>query len=466
MRLSTTLLFILLSRREGAAESGMFSLAMTFVLLFSQIAYWGMDQILTREVSRNHALAPQYLGNFILIRLLLSLLLFGAMVVLVLAGLKYPPYQAAVVLTAGITIIFDSVNNLCHALYAAFEMIRYQAAIRFLVGGLQIGFGILMLWLGGGAWSLALVVTGANFIALIANLVIVYGRFPHPLWRIQWQAWIPQLRGMFPFVLIGVFNTIEYQVDTLLLEQSQGTAAVGIYNAATAILYGLLLLPQAYRTAVFPVLSRLYLTHNARFVWVYQKSFKYLLMISLPLALAIGLAAQPLMQLLYTSDFDAAAPVLQVLLIAFVVNMINVPGARALIVANFQRWVAPLQGVTMALNIGLNLLLIPRLGVMGAAWARVGSAVVYFVVTFALTYSHVVRCRLTSGLWQIGLASAGLVAATLIVNSLGWWWGLAALAGVAAYGGIVLLARAIAPDEWQVLRDIWLHQRRRISVLR
>lgn len=466
MRLSTTLLFILLSRREGAAESGLFALALTFVPLFSQIAYWGMDQILTREVARNRTLAAQYLGNFILIRLTLSVLLFSGMVVFVLAVLKYPPYQAAVVLVAGVTVIFDSVNNLCQALYAAFEVIRYQALTKFLVGGLQIAVGGLVLLKGGGALALAIVVTIANCIALVVNSLIVYRRFPHPIWRIQWQAWIPQLRGMFPFVLIGVFYTIEYQMDTLILNQLQGPSAVGIYNAATAILYGLLLLPQAYRTAVFPVLSRLYLAHNERFVWVYKKSFKFMLLISLPIALAIGLAAYPLIQLLYTADFNAAAPVLQVLLIVFVVNMINVPSARALIVANLQRMAAPLQGITMTLNIGLNLLLIPRLGVMGASWARVGSAVVYFGVTFMLADSQVVRCRLTSGLWQISLASVGLVVVTLGANALNWWWGFAAIAGLATYVGLLFLARGIASDEQLVLREIWLHQRRRISVLR
>jgi O-antigen/teichoic acid export membrane protein len=466
MRLSTTILFIVLSRREGATESGTFALALTFVPLFSQIAYWGMDQILTREVARNHALASQYLGNFILIRLSLSVVLFGGMVILVLSVLQYPPYQAAVVLVAGITIIFDSVNNLCQALYAAFEVIQYQALTKFLVGGLQIAVGALVLFKGGGALALAIVVTSANFIALLVNLLIVYARFPHPMWRIQWRAWIPQLSGMFPFVLIGVFYTIEYQMDTLILNQLQGPSAVGIYNAATTILYGLLLLPQAYRTAVFPVLSRLYLAHHERFVWVYQKSFKYLLLISLPIALAIGLAAYPIIQLLYTSDFSAAAPVLQVLLIVFVVNMINVPSARALIVANLQRWVAPLQGVSMALNIGLNLLLIPQLGVMGSAWARVGSSVVYFVVTLILTHARVVSCRLTSGFWQIGLASLGLIIVTAGMTALGWWWGLAAVIGLAAYGLILILMRGVTSDESVILREVWTHQRRRIAFLR
>ncbi len=456
----------MLSRQQGAEESGTFALAMTFILLFSQVAYWGMDQVLTREVARNHALASQYLGNFILIRLTLSLTLYGVLLILVQVGLKYPPYMAAVVIIASITIIFDSVSNLCQALYAAFEMIRYQAVTKFIVGGLQMAAGGLVLWRGGGALGLAIVVTLANFTAFVVNLLLVYRRFPHPVWKFKWRDWIPQLSGMLPFVFIGVFYTIEYQVDTLMLAQLQGTDAVGIYSAATAILYGLLLLPQAYRTAVFPVLSRLYLTQGERFVWTYQKSFKYMLLIALPLALTIGLMAYPLIQLLYTSAFVAAAPVLQILLIVFVVNMANVPSARALIVTNHQRWVAPLQGGSMVLNIGLNLWLIPSWGAMGSAWARVGSAVVYFLVTLILTQWRVVPSRLTNGLWQIGLASMALIIVTVGLNALGWWWGLSACAGLAAYVVTLVLARGISTDEYAVLREVWTHQRRRIAILR
>lgn len=456
----------MLSRQQGAEESGTFALAMTFILLFSQVAYWGMDQVLTREVAHNHALAAQYLGNFILIRLALSLTLYGVLLILVQVGLKYPPYTAGVVLIASITIIFDSVNNLCQALYAAFEVIRYQAVTKFFVGGLQVAGGSLVLWSGGGALGLAVVVMVANLVALGVNLFIVYRRFPHPSWKFKWRDWIPQLGSMLPFVFIGVFYTIEYQVDTLILAQIQGADAVGIYTAATAILYGLLLLPQAYRTAVFPVLSRLYLTQRERFVWAYQKSFKYMLLMAIPLALTIGLIAYPLIQGLYTSTFVAAASVLQLLLIVFVVNMVNVPGARVLIVANRQRWVAPLQGGSMVLNIGLNLWLVPALGVMGAAWARVGSAVAYFVVTSILAQGRVVPCRLTNGLWQIGLASLALLITTLGLNALGWWWGLSACAGLAAYSAMLVLAHGISADEYAILREVWAHQRERIAISR
>ena len=134
--------------------------------------------------------------------------------------------------------------------------------------------------------------------------------------------------------------------------------------------------------------------------------------------------------MLYKSGFDAAIPVTQILLAAFVLMMVNVPSARAMVVANLQRWIAPLQGVTMLLNIGLNLVLIPRLGVLGPAWARLASTGVYFIMTLILTQRCVVNCRLSDGVWQIGLAGLVLIGATLGSTAIGLPWAISGLIGL------------------------------------
>ena len=239
------------------------------------------------------SVAPHYLGSFILIRVILASALYIAMIGLVLVGFRYPPDQASTVLIAGVSVIFESVTNLCLALFVAFEQMRYQALTKFIVGPLQIAAGVGVIVLGGGARELAMVVTGASLLSVVINLSVVYRRFPHPAWVIDWRAWLPQLRDMFPFVLIGVFYTIEYQADALVLAQLENSTGVGIYNAATTIFSALLMLMAAYRLAIFPVMSRLFIANRSRFVWIYQKSFKYLLLASLPIALTIGLAAAP-----------------------------------------------------------------------------------------------------------------------------------------------------------------------------
>ena len=454
-RASTAILFILLSRQQGADESGLFALALSYVTLFSQVAFWGMDQILTREVARDRSLAAHYLGSFILIRVTLASALYIAMIGLVLAGFRYPPDQAAAVLIAGVSVIFESVTNLCLALFVAFEQMRYQAVTKFIVGPLQIAAGVGVIVLGGGARELAMVVTGASLLSVMINLSLVYRHFPHPTWVIDWRVWLPQLRGMFPFVLIGVFYTIEYQADALVLAQLGNSTAVGIYNAATTIFSALLILVAAYRLAIFPVMSRLFVTNRPRFVWVYQKSFKYLLLASLPMALTIGLAAAPGIRLLYKLGFDAAIPVTQILLVAFVLMMVNVPSARVMVVANLQKWIAPLQGVTMLLNIGLNLALIPRLGVLGPAWARLASTGIYFTVMLILTQRCVVNCRLSDGLWQIGLASLALIGATLGATAIELPWVVSGLIGLAVYPIVLLITHAITADELSIFREIW-----------
>ncbi|MGC9358693.1 MAG: oligosaccharide flippase family protein, partial [Anaerolineae bacterium] len=73
---ANTLVFILIARRLAVNEVGVYSLALTYSIIFVQVASWGLDQLLTREVARHREKTERYWINFLLIRLVLSLLTY------------------------------------------------------------------------------------------------------------------------------------------------------------------------------------------------------------------------------------------------------------------------------------------------------------------------------------------------------------------------------------------------------
>jgi O-antigen/teichoic acid export membrane protein len=438
-RASNTLLLILISRRLGAAEGGIYALALTYALLFTQLSFWGMDQLLTREVAKDRAAASKFTGNFILIRGIVSLTLLLLMVVVVTGVVGYAPRTSTVIIIMGLSIITESISNICQALFFAFERMEYATAVGSVVGTLRLLGGTLALVAGGRVEAVVITLSVSSLIGLVLNLGIVYWRFPRLTWRLYVRFWFSQLRTALPFVLIGIFYIIEFQNDTLLLSVFKSEADVGVYSAATTVLFALALLPQAFRTAIFPVMSRLYAESSPTLAVVYEKSFKYLLLVSLPVAAGLALSADTVVHLLFSSGFEASAPVLRVVIWTFVLLMINVPSARMMVVANAQDVLALFQGLSMGLNIGLNLMLIPRMGPIGAAWARVGSTGLFVVLGAAYTYwklNHwhpfkVVTCPIVALLAMMGIArllggfgdviaiGGGLVGYTVVVLVLG-----------------------------------------------
>ena len=179
-------------------------------------------------------------------------------------------------------------------------------------------------------------------------------------------------------------------------------ASVGVYTAAATIVTALALLPQGIRTAVFPVLARRFRQDPASIGTVYLRVFKHLLVMALPIAAGISLLAGPIIDLIYPQEFEAAASVLRILVWSIVFYSLNILNSRVLIINNDQRLIARYLVVSLALNAALNVLLIPRLGLNGAAIAKVVASAAVF------TQSEMATRRILSmpPLWRVSMRPA------------------------------------------------------------
>jgi O-antigen/teichoic acid export membrane protein len=129
--------------------------------------------------------------------------------------------------------------------------------------------------------------------------------------------------------------------------------------------------------------------------------------------------------------------------------MINVPSARLMIVANGERAQAIIQGLSMVLNIGMNLLLIPMLGAVGAAWARVGSTGLFVLLGLGYTFVKLHRWNpIRVVMWPLAAVIVMLLigSALLRVSEI-----LAVGAGLVGYGLLVWVSGIFPRDERAVL---------------
>lgn len=454
-RASNTVLFIFVSRRLGATEGGTYALALTYSLLFTQLSFWGMDQLLTREVARDRAVASKFLGNFIIIRTIVSLALFLAMVVLAKGVMGYAPRTSTTIIIVGLGIVAESISNICQALYFAFEQVRYSTMVGIVVGLLRLGGGSLVLLAGGRVETVAAVLFTSSMVGLALNLAIIYRHFPRPAWRLNFQFWLSQLKTIMPFVLINTFYIVEFQNDTLLLSAFRSEKDIGIYNAATTVLFALALMPQAFRVAIFPVMSRLYATASPALATVYEKSFKYLLVVSLPVAAASMLSADTVVRLLFRSGFEESAGVLRIVIWTLVLLMINVPSARMMVVANAQGMQALFQAFSMTMNLGMNLTFIPAMGATGAAWARVSSTSLFVALSAVYTWRKLYRWNPFQVMVRPLIALAAMIVLGQLLRGLGLNDLVATCGGLIGYAALVWWSGVISHDERATLAQLF-----------
>ncbi|MBL4692231.1 MAG: polysaccharide biosynthesis C-terminal domain-containing protein, partial [Magnetovibrio sp.] len=179
-----------------------------------------------------------------------------------------------------------------------------------------------------------------------------------------------------PYLLIGVLTAVMNQSDVLMLGTMLGSAAAGLYTPA-AKLAQLALFPMlAIRSRAAPLMARLYAENDLKELQ-HQMNMTTIVSTLSGVVLVGGLilCAEPLLKL-FGPDYASAAPVLIVLALGMLVFAMTGGIEVFLIFGPFERITVLIYALVVALNLTLNLILIPDFGVIGAAYATAITVIV------------------------------------------------------------------------------------------
>ena len=205
--------------------------------------------------------------------------------------------------------------------------------------------------------------------ALLALLVI--GRKTH-LRRIRWDRrfFLVILKKSAPFALLVLLMASYNRLDPILLRRLATDADAGIYAGAFRLLDALTMVCYLVSVPLLPVFSRLCREDNGgELTGTLRLVFWPLMLFAVGSAVACSLLAEPLMQLFYHEGYAPYVPVFRVLIFGLVPIGITYIFGTLLTAGGRLRQLNLLATATLAINIAANLLLIPRLGAVGSAWA-------------------------------------------------------------------------------------------------
>lgn len=166
----------------------------------------------------------------------------------------------------------------------------------------------------------------------------------------------------------NVLSFINYRADLFLVNLLLSPAAAGVYVIAIQLAERIWMLSQSASVVALPRLARLQ-ADSGDTTRVTSLVTRWVLHLSLLVALVVALLARPLIGLLFGEEYVAAATAIVWLLPGIVLGgaariLANDLAARGRPELNMYTAI-----VVVAVNVGLNLLLIPPLGIAGAALA-------------------------------------------------------------------------------------------------
>lgn len=355
-------------------------------------------------------------------------------------------------------VVTTTLKNINLNLYRALERVRVRSVIDFCSAMVELGLILAILHLGRGLREvlLAMVIVGA----VVVTATTIHARGMVGFSTPSREMVVSSLRYGIPLIPAGVSMWILDRADRFLLSQFLDQTAVGIYSAH-CVIGGLILYFQVpLQMTLVPKVMQLWEKDRSSAETYLALSFRIFAILAMFFAATIPSLAPSLFRLL-ANETIARGSSLNVLLIAVGTSFwgLAVVETCVLYAANRTRTIGALTMGCAAVNIGVNVLLIPRLGVTGAA---IGT-----VVAYGLTWAAYALAGAQTAAVQRGGASLLRAAVAAVPVALGVWLiradsvlGLIFTPVVAAMAFVVLLVAtgAITSAE-RALVTSWLRAR-------
>lgn len=374
---------LLMVRYLSKSDYGAFAYALSVVSIGSSVVLFGLDKAVARFVpiyhehkdySRMFGVMLMALGSIFLIGLTLVLVVFGFQEVINNEFISDPMALSLLLIVIVLSPI-EALNNLFQGTLAVFAKSRAIFVRRHLLGpSLKLGAVLLVILLGKDVYFLAGGYLVGSLLGLAVHLGIVIqvlrgeGLFANfDLKRIQFP--FRQIYGFStPLLTTDVVLILRTTLVAVLLQYFGNTTDVAAFRAVVPVAGLNSLVMQSFKYLYTPLASRLY-AHNdqAGINDMYWKTAIWITLLTFPIFVVSFSLAQPLTVLLFGERYADSGIILALLSLGYYFNAALGFNSYTLRVYGKVRFIVAVDILTAALGLGLNLLLIPRYGAMGAA---------------------------------------------------------------------------------------------------
>lgn len=362
-----------IARYLGPVQFGQYSYALAFITIFSMVGALAADANVIRDVVREPSARGEILGTATFLKFLGGLM--GAALctgtIIVLRPEDAVAKWLVIILAAG--IMFQAMETI--ALW-----FQSQVQSKYTVWAKNIAFIIMA------SVKVALILLNAPIVAFawaglaeallsMLALIVVYHVSGQ---RIStWMLDLPRakvlLRESWPLLISALTAVLYLRMDVVMLGEMHSEAAVGIYGAATRISEAWYFIPMALVASLQPSIIQAKEHSEELFQARLRNVYNLMSALSISVATVVTLFADKLVVLLFGQSYEAAGAVLVVHVWAAVAVSLGAASSQYLIVENLQKISMYRTTIGLMCNLGLNLLLIPKYGALGAAVATLVS---------------------------------------------------------------------------------------------
>lgn len=422
------LLIALLTRTLSIEGYGIYSLLFVTVSLLSVFFRFGFVQYITSKIPG--------LNEEDRVRSIISLLAFSSFLLLIAGGLLYlfrgpiisilgiKDYSSLWILSLFIILfvaLCDQISSYILSIKKIFlssflgflikcSWIIALFAVFFTVGSFSLNT-VFILWLAGVLLSVLLT------IFFIRHEFFYFFRY---IKRIDFDRLKSALRFSLPLIFVISFSMIIALSDRYVINIFLGKSGVAIYSLAYGIVAIIVSIPAIFQEVIQPYFAEKWNLKKNPSLY-FNVLIKYSLMIVFPAIIGMFVLRNEIVSLISGPKYLAAAPIMAILLLfplfAILIEIFN----KTMFLRDMIKHTAAIYFAAAVLNIVLNFIFIPVIGITAAAYSTVVS---YFLVLVILFYFRPRRVRFQLNfLRTLRILAASVLMGVLIlpINPIQYW---------------------------------------------
>jgi len=361
---------IWVARYLGPDRFGLLSYAQSFGGLFSAIATLGLDGIVVRELVKHSEKESELLGTAFYLKLIGA---FLTLIVLYIAihFTSNDTYTKILIFIIASATIFQAFNviDLYFQAKVMSKYVVFANSFTLLISSLvKIILIINQAPLIAFAWMVVLD-------SLVMALGYVYWYFKVKkeffLRKIEFKFKIAKqlLKDSWPLVLSGMVIAIYMRIDQVMIKEMLDNKAVGNYAAAVRLSEAWYFIPMVIASSLFPAIINAKKQSEELYYKRLQKLYDLMVWMAIAIALPMTFLSDWVVNLLYGSQYNQAGGVLMIHIWAGIFVFLGVASSKWFIAENLQKFSFYRTLTGAILNIILNIILIPKYNIKGAAIA-------------------------------------------------------------------------------------------------
>ncbi|MBK8335769.1 MAG: flippase [Sterolibacteriaceae bacterium] len=427
----------IIARSIGPELYGRYTFGLTYVLMFSVLANFGLESLFIREAARDRR-NLELINDIFHLKVVLA---FATVATALLSAqlLQYPAetIQVLYILCAG--LFFQILSESLLSIYRSVERMQVTAFVSMFFRLISAAIIVVAIYSGIGFYGIVAAFSIGNFLVFLLALVKVRRDFNLLRWVFSPTHWLPLIRQGMPFYMSALLTMFYAKINVFILSKFVEDREMGLYLAALNLVENLYFIPTAFITSVFPAFSRMHGTSVDSLKDAYSRMTKYLIIATAAVAAGTILVSEKIVLLIYGNEFGETVPVLNVLIFLWVLAFFSNFQSSLLFSMHKERIQVQIMVAAVCVNALLNWFFIREYGHMGAAFASVLTEMVVVLLLSGVLWGLGFRYRPDMSILRLMLVVGGMVA--VVKYLIGFHLVIAVLGGAASYAGLLVALR-------------------------